>query len=167
MIYKDPTQSFCVLGGRFEPTTPMNDLLRAWETAKVDFINLPTLGFLLPFAAGYLIYTARRSLWLLAFSMLAGFFGLYAVHATDCQWMHYYTMTFSGLFLCLAVGLDSMRPVFRDRGSRWPSIRSFGAGRRPAGGRLAAARRRAPFVRDATRPPTQLRIGPRLPSRDQ
>ena len=112
LVYADPNQSFCVLGGIFEPTTPMNDLVRAWDAAKKDFINFPTLGFLLPFAAAYFIYVPRRSPWLFAMSSLSAFFALYAIHATNCQWMHYYTMTLSGMFLCLVIGLDSMRPYF-------------------------------------------------------
>jgi hypothetical protein len=112
-FYRDPTQSYCVVLGRFTPTTPLNDLVRQFDQARRDFLNLTTLGFLVPFGIASVAFIARRSKLLLATTVLGCLFALYAVTASNCQWKHYYNMTMGGLFFFLAVGLDSMTPFLR------------------------------------------------------
>jgi hypothetical protein len=121
VVYRDPTQSFCVLGGVFQPTTPLNDLWRQWYTVARDYLNLRMMGFLVPFAAASIIYVWRRSLPLLATTALACVAGFVAVAASNCPWRHYYNMLLSGLFFALAIGLDAMTPYLRvtDRSGRW------------------------------------------------
>jgi hypothetical protein len=109
-IYRDPKLSYCVLLGRFHPTTPLNDLWKQFQSARGQFFNFEILGYLMPFVAAFLVFVGKRSLLLLTTCLLAFGFGLYAVTASNCQWRHYYTMTMSGLFFALVVGLDSMRP---------------------------------------------------------
>src|SRR5262249_27568946 len=78
-----------------------------------EFVNWSTLGYLAPFAAIWLVFVARRSLLLLLTTAITAVFALYAVTASNCQWMHYYNMTMSGLFFTLLVGLDSMTRELR------------------------------------------------------
>ena len=121
-FYRDPMQSYCVVLGRFHPTTPLNDLVLQYEQARREFVNSTTLGYLVPFGVAALAFTARRSALLIALTIAGCFFALYAVTASNCQWMHYYNMTMSGLFFFLIVGLDSMTPHF------WtvtPTMRTF------------------------------------------
>lgn len=121
-FYRDTTQSYCVVLGRFHPTTPSNDLWRSWEKARREFLNRQTLGYMLPLGIGSLVFTARRSAALLATTLLIGFFAFYAVTASNCQWIHYYNMTMSGIFFFVVVGVDSMTPYVR--GADWP-MRNF------------------------------------------
>ena len=60
--YQDNTQSYCVVIGRFHPTTRLNDMWRQWEKARREFLNRQTLGYLLPLGIGALVFTARRSI---------------------------------------------------------------------------------------------------------
>lgn len=112
-IFADPVTGGCVAANRYRHTTALDDLIRAWDKGRAEFLNLPTLGYLLPLVGAYAVYTFRKSRWLFGFSILAGIAGLYAVHAPKCQWMHYYTMALSGIFLCLSVGLDGLAPHYR------------------------------------------------------
>jgi hypothetical protein len=109
-FYRDPKLSYCVVLGRFTPSTPMNDLIVQFFKATDDFLNVKTLGFLVPFGVAALTFITRRSIALLVTTVLGCFFALYAVTASNCQWMHYYNMTMGGLFFFLLVGLDSMTP---------------------------------------------------------
>jgi hypothetical protein len=108
VIYRDPVQSFCVAGGVFKPTTPLNDLWRQAQALGHDYANLTTMGFLLPFAAGFFIFARRRSLPMLALALAALVASILAVAASNCPWKHYYNMLLGGLFFVLAVGLDAM-----------------------------------------------------------
>jgi hypothetical protein len=113
ILYRDPVQSFCVAGGVFHPTTPLNDLWRQWCAVTGEYLNLPTMGFLIPFAAASIIYLRRRSLPQLGLTALACVAGFLAVTASNCPWKHYYNMLLGGVFFALAVGLDAMTPHFQ------------------------------------------------------
>jgi hypothetical protein len=108
-VYKDPQHAYCVMFGRFTPTDALTDLHHQWEQIGVDFLNLKVLGYLLPFAAVFVIFVPRRSIPLALSALLAFAGGLWAVTASKCQWAHYYVMSMSGLFFCLVLGLDAMR----------------------------------------------------------
>jgi hypothetical protein len=113
VVYRDPRQSFCVLGGVFEPTTPLNDLYRQWRAVVRDYLNLDRMGFLLPFAVATAVYLRRRSLPLLLATVGTCLAGFLAVAASNCPWKHYYNMLLGGLFFALAIGLDAMTPHVR------------------------------------------------------
>jgi hypothetical protein len=119
-FYRDPMQSYCVVLGRFHPTTPFNDLLKQFQKARSDFLNLDILGYLVPLAVAFFVFVARRSWILLATGFVGFVFALYAVAATNCQWIHYYNMSMSGLFFALILGIDSMQPYLKE-----PVIRRF------------------------------------------
>jgi hypothetical protein len=112
-VYRDPMQSYCVVLGRFHPTTPMHDLFVQWTQAMAEFVNIPTLGFLVPFFVASCVFIARRSILLFFTSGLGVAAALWAVTASNCQWPHYYNMAMSGLFFFLVVGLDSMTGALR------------------------------------------------------
>ncbi len=112
-FYRDPMQSYCVVLGRFHPTTPLNDLLVQFKQARREFLNRTMLGFLVPFGAISLVFIGRTSRALLALTVAGCFFALMAVTASNCQWLHYYNMTMSGLFFFLVVGLDAVTPSFK------------------------------------------------------
>jgi hypothetical protein len=107
-IYKDPQHSYCVMFGRFTPTDAINDLRHQWQQIRTDFMNLTVLGYLIPFAALFVLFVPRRSILLALAALLALVAGLWAVTATKCQWFHYYVMPMAGLFLCMILGLDAM-----------------------------------------------------------
>jgi hypothetical protein len=115
-IFRDTSKSYCVILGRFKPTTRWHDLVVQWDQARREFLNAPNLGYLFPFAASTMVFTLRRNIALFASTSVAAVFGLYAVTASNCQWVHYYNMTMTGLFLFLAVGLDALRPLLRNSG---------------------------------------------------
>ena len=115
-LYRDPLQSYCVVLGRFHPTTPLNDLLVQIRQGVLEYFNLATLGYLIPFAIVAVVFTALRSPLLLALLVVTFMLALYSVTASNCQWAHYYMLSFNGLFFFLAVGLDSMAARVR---SRW------------------------------------------------
>jgi hypothetical protein len=112
-LYRDPLQSYCVVLGRVHPTTPLNDFLKAIDQGVREFFNVDMLGYLIPLAVVAVVFTARRSPLLLAALFVTLVLALYSVTASNCQWMHYYMLSFNGLFLLLAVGLDSMTAVVR------------------------------------------------------
>jgi hypothetical protein len=116
VVYRDPTQSFCVMGGVFQPTTPFNDLLRQGQALVNNYANLPRMGFLIPFAAASVIFLWRRSVLLALVTAVTCLTAFVAVAASNCPWFHYYNMLLSGLFFALAVGLDAMTPAFRRAG---------------------------------------------------
>lgn len=70
-IYKDPQHSYCVMFGRFAPTDPLTDLRHQLEQIRLDFMNLTVLGYLLPFAALFLLFVPRRSIPLLLAALLS------------------------------------------------------------------------------------------------
>ena len=111
--FRDPAKSYCVLLGRFRPTTRWNDLRVQWEQARREFFNTGVLAYLFPFAAATIAFTFRRNVWLLVSAFFAVVGGLFAVTASNCQWMHYYNMTMTGLFLFWAIGLDALTPFLR------------------------------------------------------
>jgi hypothetical protein len=113
VIYRDPVLSFCVAGGVFKPTTPLNDLLRQAQALAHDYANLGTMGFLLPFAACLIIFARRRTLPIFALALATLGTSILAVAASNCPWKHYYNMLLGGLFFALAIGLDAMTPRFR------------------------------------------------------
>jgi hypothetical protein len=84
VIYRDPVQSFCVAGGVFTPTTPFNDLLRQAHALANDYVNLATMGFLLPFAAAVALFSRRRSLPLVGTGLLVVLMSVLAVAASNC-----------------------------------------------------------------------------------
>jgi hypothetical protein len=110
VIYRDPKQSFCVAGGVFEPTTPMNDILRQWRLIFRNYANLASMGILIPFALATVVFLRRRPLGLVAATAAAFGAALLAVGASNCPWVHYYNMLLGGLFFALAVGLVVMAP---------------------------------------------------------
>jgi hypothetical protein len=112
VIYRDPVKSFCVAGGVWQPTTPLNDLLRRGHALVTDYANLTTMGFLIPFAAAVALFTRRRSLPLVGGALLALGMAFLAVAASNCPWQHYDNMLLGGLFFLLALGLDLMAPTF-------------------------------------------------------
>ena len=107
-FYRDPNKSYCVLLGRFHPTTRWHDLEIQWDQARREYFNTDTLGYLFPFAAGTFAFTLRRNFPLFVAALLSAIFGLYAVTASNCQWIHYYNMTTAGLFIFWAVGVDAI-----------------------------------------------------------
>ncbi len=111
VLYRDPVKSFCVAGGVWKPTTPLNDLWRQWTTLSNDYANLTSMGFLIPFVAGAAVFARRRTLPLLAGALLALFMSMFAVVASNCPWRHYDNMVLAGLFFVVAVGLDASAPA--------------------------------------------------------
>jgi hypothetical protein len=120
-IFRDTSKSYCVILGRFKPTTRWHDLVVQWDQARREFLNAPNLSYLFPFAASTMVLTLRRNLPLFLATSVAAVFGLYAVTASNCQWVHYYNMTMTGLFLFLAVGLDSLSTALKSvaKPMRW------------------------------------------------
>ncbi|MDB4979843.1 MAG: hypothetical protein JWM82_595, partial [Myxococcales bacterium] len=112
-LYRDPKMSYCVLLGRFHPTTPLNDLLVQYRQVRHEYLNLEYLGYLVPFLLVTLVFTMWRSPLLLAATFVAIVFGFSAVTASNCLWFHYYNMTMGGLFFACIVGLDSMTRMVR------------------------------------------------------
>ncbi|HEY1958810.1 MAG TPA: hypothetical protein VGH28_24515 [Polyangiaceae bacterium] len=112
-FYRDVKESYCVVLGRFHPTKPFNDLHMQWRAARQAFANSTLLGFLAPFGVASTIFIFKRSRVLFVSVLIGLASALWAVTASNCQWAHYYTMTMSGLFFALVVGLDSMTPHFR------------------------------------------------------
>ncbi len=112
-FYRDTKESYCVVLGRFHPTVPLNDLHMQWRKARESFANSTNLGFLAPFAAASVVFIFKRSRLLFVTVLIGLAAALWAVTASNCQWRHYYTMTMSGLFFALVVGLDCFTPHFR------------------------------------------------------
>lgn len=104
-IYRDPQLSYCVVLGRFHPTTPLNDLWVQFQQARREFFNLAILGYLIPLGVVATIGMWRRSKLLLGVALVALVAALYAVTASNCQWPHYYNMSMSGLFFFIVAGL--------------------------------------------------------------
>ena len=111
-IYADPKHSFCVMAGRFTPRGTLKDLETQWEQIGHDFLNLPMLGHLLPFASLFVLFVPRRSILLLSTALATFVAGLWATTASKCGWGHYYIMPMAGLFFCLLLGLDGLTQRF-------------------------------------------------------
>jgi hypothetical protein len=121
VVYRDPVQSFCVAGGVFKPTTPLNDLYRQAQALVNDYANLSTMGFLIPFAAGLALFTRRKSLPVVALALATLAASFLAVVASNCPWKHYYNMILAGLFFVMAVSLDLLSAPLRElpRATLW------------------------------------------------
>ncbi len=59
------------------------------------------------------VFVTRRSLWLLATSLVAWAGALYAPSVSFCFWKHYFVMAQSGTFFFCVMGLLAMTPRFR------------------------------------------------------
>ena len=116
-IYTDPQKSFCVMFGRFVPRDTVSDLHAQWVQIRKDFFNLAVLGYLLPFAAPFVLFVPRRSILLALTALLTFASALWATTMSKCAWSHYYVMAMAGLFFCLVAGLDGLA-------SRVPSARA-------------------------------------------
>jgi hypothetical protein len=96
----------------------MNELKAQWAGIRSDFLNLNSLGYMIPMFAAAFVYITRRSLLLLATTVAGLGAGLWAVTASNCQWNHYYNMTLAGFFAFVAIGLDTMKVPF-SASDRW------------------------------------------------
>jgi hypothetical protein len=108
-MFRDPTQSYCVVLGMFRPRgSILADLPAQWEKISTAFFNVTTLGFLTPFFVAALVFTWHRSkaLWVAALAALVG--GMYTTTISNCYWPHYYVMSQTGMFVFLAIGLIAM-----------------------------------------------------------
>lgn len=112
-LHHDPTRSYCVALGRFHPTTPLNDMLKQFEQARAEFLNLDQLGYLLPFLVASLLFLRRRTVLLLVAALAVFAVSLYAVTAGNCQWIHYYNLAMAGLFGALVLALEAIRRRLR------------------------------------------------------
>jgi hypothetical protein len=121
VLYRDPVLSFCVAGGVFKPTTPLNDLYRQALALTSDFASLPRIGFVFPFGAAVLLSTNRRALSLVLGAGLVLVTSFFAVVASNCPWKHYDNMFLAGLFFVMVVGLDLLSPRLSElsRTMRW------------------------------------------------
>jgi hypothetical protein len=107
-IYKDPQHSYCVMFGRFTPTSALNDFQAQWRLVGQDFFNFKVIGCLAPFAVLFFLFVPRRSMPLAVTTLLALLGGLWATTASKCAWGHYYVMAMSGLFFAVVVALDGL-----------------------------------------------------------
>ncbi|HVV53606.1 MAG TPA: hypothetical protein VHO06_28380 [Polyangia bacterium] len=110
VLYRDPVQSFCVAGGVFKPTTPLNDLYRQARALTEDFASVARMGFLLPFLAALGLSTRRRTLPLVLLALVVLLTSFFAVIASNCPWKHYYNMFLAGVVFVVVVGLDLFEP---------------------------------------------------------
>jgi hypothetical protein len=108
-IYRDPKRSYCVALGIAHPTTALADLQVSWSKIRLHFLNARVLGYLTPIVIPGTIFVFRRSRLLLAIVTLAFVGALWAFTATDCHWIHYFTMCMAGVVFVLVAGVDSMR----------------------------------------------------------
>jgi hypothetical protein len=112
-LFRNPRTSYCVLIGRWTPSTPAHELQAQIKYINEQFFNYPTIGYVMPFLVASLIFIWHRSK-LLFLSCFATFLmALYAVTATNCQWPHYYNMALSGMFFFFVIGADTMTPLIR------------------------------------------------------
>jgi hypothetical protein len=110
ILYRDPVLSFCVAGGFFKPTTPLNDLYLQAQALTSDFASLARMGCILPFVAALALSTRRRTLPLVAGAALVLITSFFAVVASNCPWKHYDNMFLAGLFFVMVVGLELFSP---------------------------------------------------------
>ncbi len=110
VMFRDPNLGYCAVLGIFKPRGFFEDLPRQWDVINGAFFNLRSLGFLLPFLLGAVIFTWARSkaLFLAGLATLAG--AAYATTISNCYWMHYYNMAQTGLFVFLSLGVVAMKP---------------------------------------------------------
>jgi hypothetical protein len=107
-LFRNPETSYCVLLGRWTPSTPFHELKAQAKYIHAQFFNTATIGYLTPFFVASVVFVWRSSKALFAASLATLLLALYAVTATNCQWLHYYNMSLSGMFLFLIVGADRM-----------------------------------------------------------
>jgi hypothetical protein len=112
-MYRDPLQSYCVLLGKYHPTTFFGDRKAEWLAIHSNYMNETVLGYLLPFLLAGAVFTLRRSRPLFVMTSLAFLGALWAATASNCMWLHYYNMSTAGVVFALAVGLDSMSQPLR------------------------------------------------------
>ncbi len=103
-LYQDPMQGYCVVLGRVHPSTPLHDLHKQWDQARLEFVNTDVFGFLIPFALLAVVFVARRSWVLFVAAAATAASAFWAVRASNCQWMHYYLLAHAGIFTVLALG---------------------------------------------------------------
>ena len=112
-MYRDPLQSYCVVLGKYHPTTFFGDRKAEWEAIRGNYMNETVLGYLLPFLLAGAVFTLRRSRPLFFVTGLAFIGALWAATASNCMWLHYYNMSTAGVVFALAVSLDSMSQPLR------------------------------------------------------
>ena len=91
-------------GGVFKPTTRFNDILIASSTLVNEYANLQTMGFLIPFLSGLVVFHRRRELALGAGALMALFTSVFAVVSSMCP------------------GGTTTTSCWRDCFSWWPSV---------------------------------------------
>jgi hypothetical protein len=107
-LFRNPKTSYCVILGRWTPSTPLGELRAQAKYIYEQFFNAPVLGYLTPFFVASIVCTWSRSKILFGLSFATLLCALYAVTATNCQWPHYYNMALSGMFFFFIVGIDSL-----------------------------------------------------------
>jgi hypothetical protein len=109
---------YCVSQGRFHPTTPLNDFFEQWRLEREEYVNLATLGYLIPFALASVVFIGAQSPMLLGFAVLVCLVGLWTPMTSFCHWIHHYNMTLSGIFFFFIVGLDAMESAVYGKAGR-------------------------------------------------
>jgi hypothetical protein len=113
-LFRDPTKSYCVLLGRFQPTgSALRDLPGQWKIVHDNFFNFATFGFVAPAFAASIVFLARRSIPLLVLGCVSIAGGLYTTTASHCFWAHYYVMAQTGIFFFLFLGVDAASAPLR------------------------------------------------------
>ena len=107
-LYRNPSTSICVVFGRWTPSTPLQELIAQAKYIHTQFFNAATIGYLTPFFLASIVFIWRYSRLLFVTSLATAILALYSVTATNCQWLHYYNMALSGIFLFFIVGADRM-----------------------------------------------------------
>jgi hypothetical protein len=112
-MFRDSGTSYCVLLGRWKPSTPLNELIAQARYINSQFFNLKNIGYLFPLLAASFIFIAKQSRILLLSSVATLLLAVYAVTATNCQWSHYYNMALCGMFFFMIVGADRLSTWIR------------------------------------------------------
>jgi hypothetical protein len=113
-LYRNPSTSICVVFGRWTPSTPLLELKAQLKYIHAQFFNAATIGYLTPFFVASVVFIWRHSRLLFATALATAVLSIYSVTATNCQWLHYYNMALSGMFLFLIVGADRMNAELVD-----------------------------------------------------
>jgi hypothetical protein len=109
-LFRNPSTSYCVILGRWKPSTPLGELQAQVTYINKQFFNMATIGYLTPFFLASFLFAWRRSRALFFASFATFLLAMYAVTATNCQWPHYYNMALSGMFFFFVVGIDGLNP---------------------------------------------------------
>ena len=113
-IYRDPAKSYCVVLGLAHPTgSRLGDLAVAWGKIRASFLNEAVLGYFTLLIVPGAAFALRRSKALFAMMLVVAVAALWAPTATNCQWVHYYSMTMAGLILVMVASLDSIKGALR------------------------------------------------------